>query len=101
MVPGVHEEGWKQTPWKIRYCDSLLWCAIISLPYQRNKDREYLVESKAPQPELLEILRDLPVCTGDGVRRDVTGIEEFYSTISRETVKLIGFIDLSWMAAAA
>ena len=28
------------------------------------------------------------------------GIEEFYSTISRETVKLNGFLDLSGIAAA-
>ena len=33
--------------------------------------------------------------------RDVLGIEQFYSTISGETVELNGFLDLSGMAAAA
>ena len=54
-----------------------------------------------PQPELLEVQRDLPVCTGVGVGRYVTGIEEFYSIISGKVIKLNGFLDLSGMAAAA
>ena len=53
------------------------------------------------QPKLLEVLRDLPVCTGVGVRRDVVGIEDFYSIISGETVELNGFLGLSGMSAAA
>ena len=40
------------------------------------------------QPPLLEVLRDLPTCTGVGVRRDVVGIEEFYTLISGEDVEL-------------
>ena len=81
--------------------DGLSWCTIISLPYQRNNNGDNIVERIIPQPKLLEVLRDLPVCTGVGMRRDVVGIEEFYSTISRETVELNGVFDLSGMAAAA
>ena len=36
-----------------------------------------------------------------GVRRDVGGIEEFYSILSGKDDELNGFIDLSVMAAAA
>ena len=50
---------------------------------------------------MLQVLRDQPVCTGVGVRRDVVGIEDFYSTISGETVELNRFLDLSGMVAAA
>ena len=74
---------------------------IISLPYQRNRNRDYIVERIIPQSRLLEVLRDLPVCTGVGVRRDVGGIKDFYSRISGETVELNGFLDSSGMAAAA
>ena len=81
--------------------NGLCWCVIISLSYWRYKDGEYLVERIVLQPELLEIIRDLPVCTGVGVRRDVTGIEEFCSIVSRESVELNGVLDLSGMAAAA
>ena len=41
------------------------------------------------------------MCTGVGVRRDVVGIEDFYTILSGKTVELSGFIDLSAMAAAA
>ena len=46
-------------------------------------------------------MRDLPVCTGVGVRRDVVGIKEFYTLVSGERVELNGFVDLSVMTAAA
>ena len=46
-------------------------------------------------------MRDLLVFTGVGVRRDVVGIEDFYTLVSRETIELNGFLDSSGMAAAA
>ena len=57
--------------------DGLPWCAIILLPYPRNRNGDYIVERIVPQPGLLEVLRDLPLCTGVGVQRDVVGIEEW------------------------
>ena len=81
--------------------NDLSWCSIILLPYQRNRNGDYILERIIPQPKLFQVLRDLPVCTGVGVRRDEVGIEEFYTTIFRGTVKLNGFLDLSGMAAAA
>ena len=81
LVSGIQKDGWKQTLGKIMLGDGLSWYMIISLPYWKNKNRDYIVERIIPQPKLLEVLRDLPVCTG--VRRDVVGIEDFYSIISR------------------
>ena len=98
---GLLEDGWKQTLGKIMFGDDLTWCAITSLPYRRNRNREYIVERIPSQPRLLQILRDLPVCTGVGVRRDVEEIKDFYTMISGESVKLNGFLDLSGMEAAA
>ena len=53
------------------------------------------------QPELLELIRDIPICTGLGVRRDIKGIEEFYSIISGKDVEMLGFINLNSLAIAA
>ena len=100
-VPGIREDGWMQTSGKIMFGDCLTWTGIISLPYKRDKNGDYLISRIVVQPRLLEVLKDLPVCTGVGVRRDVVGIEEFYSLLSGETVELNGFVDLSAMAAAA
>ena len=57
------------------------------------------VERIRVQPRLLEVLRDLPAYTGVEVRRDVVGIEEFYTLLSGEDVELNGFVDLSAMLA--
>ena len=76
-MTGLQEDGWKQTPGKIMFGNGLTWLVIISLPYQRNRNRDYIVERIRPQPRFLQVLRDLPVCAGVGVRRDVVGIKDF------------------------
>ena len=83
------------------FSNGLTWWGIISLPYRRNRKRDYIVERIRPQPRVLQVLRDLPVCTGVEVRRDVVGTKDFFPTISEETVELNGFLDLSGMAATA
>ena len=60
-VSGLQEDGWKQTPAKIMFGNSLTWTAIISLPYKRNRHGEYLVERIEVQPQLIEVLKDVPV----------------------------------------
>ena len=63
LVTRLQEEEWKQTPGKIMFGDSQTWCSIISLPYGTNKNGDYIVERIRPQPRILQVLRDLPVCT--------------------------------------
>ena len=77
--------------------DGLTWCMLISLPYRRNHEGNYILERIQVQPRLLEVLRDLPTCTGVEVRREVIGIEDFYTMLSEETVELNSFVDLSSM----
>ena len=83
----------------VRRRSKLVQNHLSTLP--KNKNGEYIVERIRPQPRLLQVLRDLPVCTRVGVRRDVVGIEDFYSMISGELIELNEFLDLSGMAAAA
>ena len=40
------------------------------------------------QNGILDLLRDLPVSAGLAIRRDVGGVEEFYSLISGTEVRL-------------
>ena len=49
-VSRLMEDCWKQTPGKIMFGDRLTWCAIISLPYWRNCDGDYIVERIRVQP---------------------------------------------------
>ena len=50
------------------------------------------------QTELLDLLRDLPVCVGLGVKGDIHEIEQFYTEVSGINLKMAGFIDLSTLA---
>ena len=44
--------------------------------------------------EIKEIIQDLPVCVGLGVKGDVQEIEQFYSKVSSINLEMAGFIDL-------
>ena len=57
--------------------------AYRGLSYQRLED-----------VEIKEIIQDLPVCVGLGVKGDVQEIEQFYSKVSSINLEMAGFIDL-------
>ena len=46
-------------------------------------------------------VRDLPVSAGLLIRRDIQGVEEFYSLISGVEVRMEGFVDLTSLAVLA
>ena len=47
--------------------------------HKKEKD-EHILEKMEIQPEVLDLLQCLPVCKG--VRRDVLGVQEFFSLVS-------------------
>jgi len=102
MMTDASKDKFKQIPGKIMFGNGVSWTCLISLDLKRNKRKEYVLERMTVQPELLEFLRDLPVAAGLAVRRDVRGVEEFYSLISGEDVRLErGFLDLTSLAVLA
>ena len=82
--------------------NGITWTCLISLDLRTTEQGDYLLERMTVQEGILEILRELPVSSGLAIRRDVGGVEEFYSLISRTEVKLErGFIDLTSLAILA
>ena len=67
------KDGWKQIPGKIMIGNGISWVCIISLNMSRNHRGEYYLERMEVQPDILDLLRCLPVSAGLGVRRDVRG----------------------------
>jgi hypothetical protein len=95
------DEYW-QIPGKIMFGNGITWMAVISLDMRRSAREEYILETMSVQQGILDLLRDLPVSAGLGVRRDVRGIEEFYSLIADKPVQMMnGFVDLAAMSIAA
>ena len=69
---------------------------------EKNDRDEYILEKMKIQPEVLDLLRCLPMSAGLGVRRDVWGVQEFYSLVSGTKVILEnGFVDLTSLAVLA
>ena len=65
-----------------------------------NLDVPYISVSQSRPEE--GVLRDLPVSTELAIRRDIRGVEEFFSLISGEEVRMEnGFVDLTILAILA
>lgn len=96
--PGLPEDRPCQLPTKIMFGNGLSYCVIISIKLERNSRGEYLLHRIKVQEEVVKLLEALPVCTGLGIKGDVTDIEFYYSLLAGRTVSLQGYIDLAALA---
>ena len=95
-IHGLTKDIWKQVPGKIMFGNGISWTCLISLDLKMTEEGNYVLEKMAVQNRILEVLRDLPMSAGLAIRRDLRGVEEFYSLISGSEVRLErGFIDLT------
>ena len=102
IIHGLSKDGWRQIPGKIMFGNGITWTCLISLDLKTTEKGDWRLERMTVQDGILEILRELPVSSGLAIRRDVGGVEEFYSLISGTEVKLErGFLDLTSLAILA
>ena len=83
-----NDDKWKQLPALIMIGNGTFWALMISLDlvglkyYQHNVLQHcYGFKKMRIQTDLLDLLRDLPVCVGLGVKGDVHDIEQFYTEV--------------------
>ena len=55
---------------------------------KQNRDGEYLISKLEIQEELLDFHEQIPLATGVGVVKDITGLEFFYSTVSNRNLEM-------------
>ena len=102
ILHGYSKDVFKQLPGKIMFGNGISWTCLISLDLRRDNRKNYILEKMTVQPEIIDLLSDLPVSTGLEIWRDIRGVEEFYSLISGEEVRIeMGFIDLTSLAVLA
>ena len=102
IIHGQLKDTWKQVPGKIMFGNGISWTCLISLDLKIDERGDYLLEKMSIQNGILDLLRDLLVSAGLAIRRDVGGVEEFYSLISGTEMRLErGFIDLTSLAILA
>jgi len=101
-IHGYGKDEWRQVPGKIMFGNGVTWTCLISLDLEQDKRARYWFKKMEIQPEIVELLRDLPVVTGLAIRRDLMGVEEFYSLVSGTEFKLErGYLDLTSLAILA
>ena len=100
-LSGYREDKWKQLPALIMIGNGTSWALMISLDLQVVSKYYYRFKRMTIQPELLDLLRKLPVAVGLCVKGDVHEVEQFYSEISGTNLEMAGFIDLSALALLA
>ena len=96
-----NEEKWKQLPGLIIIGNGTYWALMISLDLEVISEYIYRFKKMLIQTELLDLLQDLPVCVGLGVKGDVHEIEQFHSKVSGMNLEMAGFSDLSALALVA
>ena len=93
------KDKWRQIPAKIMYGNGTSWMVVITVDLGSSSSP--WLSRQTVQEELIDLIEDLPVCIGLGIKADVSKIEEFYSFIAGRSVKMHGFVDLSVLAVIA
>ena len=102
LIYGFPKDDWRQIPGKIMFGNGISWTCLISLNLEHDDRYRYIVKKMEVQSEILDLIRDLPVAAGLAIRRDLQGVEEFYSLISGEELVFgNGFVDLTTLAILA
>ena len=97
-ISGFNDDKWKQLPFLIMIGNGTSWALMISLDLEVISEYRYRFKKMRIQTELLDLLRDIPVCVGHGFKGDVHEIEQFYTEVSGKNLEMSGFIDLSALA---
>ena len=100
-LSGFNDDKWKQLPSLIMIGNGTSWALMINLDLEVVSQYNYRFKKMRIQTDLLDLLRNLPVCVGLGVKGDVHKIEQFYTEVSGINLEMAGFIDLSALALLA
>ena len=74
-ISGFNDDKCKQLPSLIMIGNGTSWALMISLDLEVVSEFKYRFKTMRIQTELLDLLRDLPVCVGLGIKGDVHEIE--------------------------
>ena len=100
-LSGFNDDKWKQLPALIMIGNGTSWALMISLDLEVVSKYYYRFKRMKIQQELLELLQNLPVCVGLGVKGDVHEVEQFYTEVFGVNLEMAGFINLSALALLA
>ena len=108
LCPGVPDKN-VQIPVRIMVGDGISSCLMITIIAKPKiidngagrKVQTHMIKKFVIQPEIIELVRSLPLVTGVGIKNDVTIIENHYSLYAGEKVEMAGFLELGALLVLA
>lgn len=103
QLKGTKDE-WFQFPARLMLGNGITWSLQILYPvreHYHDGKRSKVIKKIKILPEVLDLLRSLPVLTGVGIRTDIVEIEDVYSMLSGQEVILPKFVELGPLALCA
>ena len=108
LYSGVMDKN-VQIPVRIMIGDGITWCLMITIKAEPKMVdngsgrmvQTHMIRKFKVQPEILELIRTLPLVTGVGIKNDVVIIENHYSLYAGEKVEMAGFLELGALLVLA
>ena len=108
LFPGIADRN-VQIPVRIMIGDGISWCLMITIQAEPKiidngagrKVQTHMIKKFKMQPEIIELVRSLPLVTGVGIKNDVKIIENHYSLYVWEKVEMAGFLELGSLLVLA
>jgi hypothetical protein len=94
-------DEWLNLPAKIMMGDGVRWVAMISFDITEIDHNRMVYNCHDLDECVLQLLEDLPVVQGLGIRNDVMIVERFCSSIGDRDLTMKGFVELQSLAVLA
>ena len=93
-------DRWRQIPVRLMVGNGITWVLQIVLDCDVKNGR-YEIKKQTASESVLNLIKSIPVCTGLGIKSDVEEVEQFYSELRGQQIKMKRWIDLGPMAVIA
>ena len=93
-----------QFPCRIMWGNGVTWAIMLTILTNPKKTKEgvdHIVRKFCVPGYIVDLLEDLPIVTGFGIKGDVLSIEDTFSLLAGREVKLHGFVELSSLMLCA
>ena len=82
-------DRWRQIPVRVMVGNGITWVLQIVLDCD-VKNGQYEIKKQTASESVLNLIKSIPVCTGLGIKSDVEEVEQFYSELSGQQIKMKG-----------
>ena len=94
---GTHKDPYNHLSVRVMWGNGVSWAVMLTIlsdPQRTGHKTSHNVKKFDVPEYVVDLLRGLPLVTGFGIRGDILAIEDTFSLLTGQPVKLSGFIEL-------